>query len=201
MGRSPFNTPLPPSAAPLYPASDKAKDYLRDLMLDKAFAQGHKVEEAVVNINAWLEKNPHRHVVSENIDRLKGEGYTGWAHKDAAKKSEPPVELEDGFYELPDGRIIKVRHIIYGPGEGVQYGKVFVPKDQREDDVKWAKCPGILKLTAAEGKRIDTDESRATELGLLYGVCMCCGADLTDDSPGGSIERGIGPVCLSKRGW
>ena len=37
--------------------------------------------------------------------------------------------------------------------------------------------------------------------GLHFTRCGHCGIQLTDTKPGGSVERGIGPVCSRKMGW
>ena len=187
---SPFDT-LPADAAP--PATEAARNYLRDLMLDKAAHQGTDETTAAADIDAWLTRHPSRPEVSEHIDRLKAEGYTGRRYRGRGPRV---PELDDGFYELPDGRLVKVIHAIHG--SGYQYGKVLVPDNVGTSAPNWVKETGILAEVAASGKRVDTDESRSRELGKLYGVCMVCGTELTDES---SIEMGIGPVCRAKRGW
>lgn len=205
MSRSPFNTkpPTPPPASEPG-ASKNSANYLRDLMLDKALCQGTDETEARAKIEAWFDKQwPAQKRVSFDIDRLKAEGYNGSKFKrqnaETASALEK-VDIEDGFYQLPDGRVIKILHAIHG--SGYQYGKVFLPENVgNPDESNWGKIVGAPNLVRRGAVRIDTDEAKAAELGKLYGVCMVCGTTLTDDTVGGSIERGIGPVCLSKRGW
>ena len=40
--------------------------------------------------------------------------------------------------------------------------------------------------------------SAAIKYGKVSGECSCCGRELTDPN---SIERGIGPICVTKFGW
>jgi len=45
-----------------------------------------------------------------------------------------------------------------------------------------------MKMTAEDAK----------SFGILYGVCVVCGARLEDAE---SVAKGIGPVCLKKTVW
>lgn len=53
-------------------------------------------------------------------------------------------------------------------------------------------APGVVKALRPEWK-LTVEE--AAEFGALYGICGCCGRDLTDEE---SIARGIGPICFAK---
>jgi hypothetical protein len=189
---NPFNTARPASTEE--PATERAINYLRDLMLDKAVHQGHAEEQAARDVNSWLARHRGKAEVSENIDRLKSEGYTGSKYR--GRKTEFAGELEDGFYLLAGvDQPIRVIHAIHG--SGYQYARALDPATGKWD----VKIEGALGRIAREGVRIDTDPEKSAELGKLYGICMVCGTPLTDKSPGGSIELGIGPVCRAKRGW
>lgn len=179
-----MNTPFT-APAPVKGASRNSVGYLRDLMLDKAAHQGVTEAQAREQVDAWLAKGwPTQAQVSENIDRLKGEGYTGrtYSFTDTAQTT----ELEDGFYELNEGVIIKIQHAVHGSGR--QYGK------QLDTETGgFEKITGAVNLVRARGTRLTVE--RARELGQLYGMCIRCGATLTDED---SIERGMGPVCAAK---
>ncbi|SIB68587.1 DUF6011 domain-containing protein [Mycobacteroides abscessus] len=189
--RSPFVAPA--SGMDVDPITDRQRNYLRELLLQKAQLQGKPEAEASDEIDALLDRLS-KSGASARIEETKAYLH---AHRDAvdAVRSHvggpDAVEIEDGFYELADGRIIKVIHAVHGSGR--QYGKV-LNTETRTFDME----VGILREVRATGKRIDDDQHRCAELGKLYGVCMCCGLELTDEA---SIEVGIGPVCKAKRGW
>lgn len=177
---TPFDTAFKPD-----PITDAQRTFLRRLTVDKAGRGGDQRTDA--EIDAWLDtlsKRDASHQIDETLVYLRDTAA-------AARAVKEPEDIEDGFYALPDGRIAKVIHAVYGSGR--QYAKKFNPETGKFD-----MAPRLLRDVKAAGKRIDTDQALAAELGKLYGVCMCCGLTLTDDT---SIERGIGPVCLSKRGW
>jgi hypothetical protein len=100
-----------------------------------------------------------------------------------------PVKLadEDGIYRLPDGTIYKVQVAHHGSGR--LYAKRLVING---DKGTFEYAPGAIHTLRAE-HRLDTDE--AAKYGTLYGLCICCGATLTDEH---SIARGIGPVCAKR---
>lgn len=192
--RSPFATvTAPASGVDVDPITDRQRSYLRELLLRKAQLQGKPETEASDEIDALLDRLS-KSGAGARIEEAKAYLH---AHQDAvdAVRSHvggpDAVEIEDGFYELADGRIIKVIHAVHGSGH--QYGKVL-----NIDTGKFDIAVGIVREVRATGKRIDTDRQRCAELGKLYGICMCCGLELTDET---SIEIGIGPLCRAKRGW
>ena len=162
---TPFDTTTAPKAKAPRPASRSSVNYLRDLMLDKAAHQGETKAAATEKIEAWLDDAwPAQHQVSEHIDRLKGEGYTGRAHQFAEDaEAQPSGELEDGFYELTDGRIIKIVHAVHGRGN--QYGK-----ELNTDTGKFDYLKGAPRLVRETGTKLTLE--RARELGHLYGMCI-----------------------------
>jgi hypothetical protein len=186
---TPFDTAPKPASKADGP-SERSVNYLRDLMMEKAYLTEDDHAAAVDRIDAWLTK-PGRtqREVSNSIDRLKDEGFTG-------RYQGPVFDLEDGYYEHPDvATPIRLIHAIHGTGN--QYARAFDP-----ETCKWnVQIPGLMRMLKADGVRIDTDMERAAELGKLYGYCMVCGTKLTDKNPGGSIERGYGPTCAKRMGW
>lgn len=167
------------------PASDGSKRYMTDLALDKAAHEGQDLDSAMLNIRAWLIDRSQAEV-SAQIDRLKSMGYTGRKYRGQKVEDTPAVELEDGFYELPGNRVVKVQHAVHGSGN--QYAKLL-----NADNGKFEYTPSLITEVRVQGTRLTTE--RARELGQLYGMCVRCGATLTDED---SIAAGIGPVCAGK---
>ncbi|CPT94557.1 Uncharacterised protein [Mycobacteroides abscessus] len=189
--RSPFAAPA--SGVDIDPIADAQRGYLRSLLLQKAQLNGKREDEASEEIDALLDRLSKSGASSriEETKRQIAELTADGGHKAAVVRDHRIEGIEDGFYELSDGRIVKVIHAVHGSGR--QYGKV-LDTETRKYDI----AVGILREVQATGKRIDDDQDRCAELGKLYGICMCCGLELTDEA---SIEAGIGPICKAKRGW
>lgn len=60
--------------------------------------------------------------------------------------------------------------------------------------VKWEYTPGLMTFLA-EDRVTKLNKNDAKEFGSLYGICMRCGAFLTNED---SIERMMGPICAGK---
>jgi hypothetical protein len=177
---------VPTTLAPHDRITSRQREFLRSLVIDKAKLEGIENPDTA-QIDTWLDTKS-KGEASALIDTVKEEIRE---LRLGAARAFPIAEIEDGFYELPDGRIAKVIHAIHGSGS--QYAKLFNTETRRFD-----MSSGLITVVRREGVRIDVNWERATELGKLYGVCMVCGTTLTDDSEGGSIELGIGPVCAGK---
>ncbi len=109
--------------------------------------------------------------------------------------AQPPTVqrvTQDGIYRDPaDGVIYKVQ--IAKQGSGNLYAKrlhVTPTEDGWKGTFRYAA--GAIHTLRAEW-RLSLDDARA--FGALYGVCVACGADLTDEK---SIANGIGPICGAK---
>jgi hypothetical protein len=92
----------------------------------------------------------------------------------------------DGFWELTDGRIVKVQIAVHGSGK--PYGKVL-----NTDTGKFVFDDRVIHEVRKDGTRLTLD--RAKDLGHLYGICVRCGITLTRED---SIAAGIGPYCAKK---
>ena len=188
---TPFTTlsPAHPFAekTPAKLASDRSIRYMTDLAMDKAAHEGQDEQIALDNIAAWAEGRSQTEV-SEQIGRLKSLGYTGRKYVGQDKTEEPtaPAELEAGFYELTAGMVVKVQLAVHGSGN-------LYAKRLNTETGKFEYQPGLINLVRERGTRLTVE--RARELGQLYGMCIRCGATLTDED---SIERGMGPVCAGK---
>lgn len=98
------------------------------------------------------------------------------------------TEVTDGFWT--DGTsVAKVQYNLAGTS---LYGKLL-----DTDSGKWNYTAGMPNRIRRDGwTKLSLEQAK--DLGVLYGRCCCCGRRLTDDSEGGSISKGIGPVCESK---
>lgn len=106
----------------------------------------------------------------------------------------------DGMYTM-DGVIYKVQRAVHGSGQ--LYAKKLVPVERDnveiEDGVwksvtihRFEYAPGIVTQLRPE-HRLSLEQAKA--FGRLYGICVRCGATLTDET---SIAAGIGPVCAGR---
>ena len=100
------------------------------------------------------------------------------------------AEVTEGVYVMA-GATVKVQRAVHGSGHlyaksmDPDTGKfVFVPR-LVNDLADQLRCGRAHKMTLAE----------AAEYGALYGRCVECGRTLTDED---SIERGVGPICMTK---
>ncbi|ALH46151.1 hypothetical protein SEA_SQUID_47 [Mycobacterium phage Squid] len=184
---TPFDTIAPATA------SDAAIALLTKLMMAKAKATGADTAEAAVKIAQWIDRHNDAATVSENIDRLKAEGYA------------PEREIVAGADEVPAGRyaIDTTIHAINGtafykvdrPTGGRWAGYVFVKQIVGDEERRLSQKQGgtILRRIAEAGA-----EAASARYGHEIGECGVCGRTLTNDE---SRERGIGPICAEKMGW
>jgi hypothetical protein len=115
--------------------------------------------------------------------------------RDAARTASPerpaqatqPAVTQDGWYQK-GADIFKVQRAVHGSGN--LYAKRLVVTGPGE--ASWEYAPGMVRLLT-EADRLTVEA--AASFGRLYGVCAVCGRTLTDE---GSIEAGIGPVCINK---
>lgn len=124
-----------------------------------------------------------KHVASKLIDVLFG-------LPKFAVPAAGPGSLEAGMYRK-DGEIYKVQKAVHGSGH--MYAKLLVTHGFGEKATFEYAAGAIRKLTPADRMTLE----QAKEFGAVYGVCVVCGATLTDES---SIAAGIGPVCAGKMG-
>lgn len=116
---------------------------------------------------------------------------------------------EDGIYRDPKtGRIFKVQYNrASGDGRALYAKRLLVdgsdvitldgaPDAGREVDMTWIYAGGLAKAGVEKAWRMNRED--AAKFGRLYGVCVRCHRDLTDEV---SIDRAMGPVCAGKMGW
>jgi hypothetical protein len=152
--------------------------------------------------------NPRGAQVGVGSGRIENEGGK-WQtyHLDGQCPEGAPqaVIQEDGIYMLVEGETTTIYKVqIAKQGSGNLYAKRLVPPDHDDDCViltlGGSKC-GHKAEWVYEGRAplhlglVKLDVEAAAKFGHLYGICGCCGADLTDEK---SIARGIGPICYGK---
>lgn len=104
---------------------------------------------------------------------------------------------EEGFYKVGE-TYFKVQKAVHGSGR--VYAKELVELPQRDADGnliekgRWEMARGIVSRLRPEDL-LSAEEG--AEFGKLYGICMYCWRELTDER---SIEVGYGPICADKRG-
>ena len=110
----------------------------------------------------------------------------------------------DGIYRTPDGTVYKVQEARQGNGRlyakrlelstcggGCGHPTTVQPDGTHAHGHFEYAAGAIHQLTAA----MKLDKDAAAAFGRLYGVCVRCGADLTDET---SIAAGLGPVCAGR---
>jgi hypothetical protein len=163
-------------------ASEKQQAFLRSLLAERDL-----VTDETEAMLAAISKTQ----ASAMIEQIKATPRVVNNHK--ADGTRATTIAEDGFYVLEHGDhvdVYKVQRAVHGSGN--LYAKRLVPGvDGAKGTWEYeGRAPLSLPL-----ERLTLE--RAKELGRLYGMCVKCGATLTDER---SIEAGIGPICGS-RGW
>lgn len=137
--------------------------------------------------------------VAEIQRRERIEATTAVQRKEATERRLATAVTEAGMYRKVikvNGEqivhIYKVQKAVHGSGH--LYAKALV-LGRHGEKASFVYAPGAIKtLTTADKMTLE----QAKEFGAIYGVCVRCGATLTDEH---SIELGIGPVCAKKEGW
>lgn len=198
---SPFTTTAP-STLVARPASDAARSYLHDLMLEKALKSGVPADQAILKIAPWIERHADKDTVSANIDRLKAEGFTGRAYQTAAptpSADRPSADVVPaGRYAIDteDGAVNATAfYKVDRPTEGRWAGYVFVKLMLSDEEQRMSRAAGdaVLRKIAAVGAA-----AASARYGHEIGECGVCGRTLTNDV---SREYGIGPDCRKKMDW
>lgn len=98
--------------------------------------------------------------------------------------AEVAVTVKPGWYVL-DGVVYKVQIAVHGSGRPYAKRLDVIAGERGE----WVYEAGAIRLLVDAAPLM---EEEARRFGSLYGVCVVCGAVLTDEQ---SISEGIGPVC------
>lgn len=102
----------------------------------------------------------------------------------APKKNSAPA-LEVGFYILEN----TVFRVVQSKQSTKRYAKRL---DITNGKGAWIYSPGAM-VALVNAQPLTLEIARA--MGAHYGVCMICGATLTDET---SVSQGIGPICIKK---
>lgn len=116
---------------------------------------------------------------------------------DAYERMSGPI-ADEGFYKVGE-TYFKVQQAKHGSGR--RYAKELVDMPVRDEETGeliskgyWDMARGVVyKLRKTDLLSVE----EAAAFGQLYGICMYCWSELTDER---SIEVGYGPVCADKRG-
>lgn len=154
---------------------DRAYDYLR---------ANHTRNEFYASLFQQFER---KGVLSEKQILAVLNGIERDAKRNAERaKSEANPVTECGIYGNEDG-VFRVKQ----SKAGRFYAERFVPDATSKGERFSYERGAIYSLTPEHRLTL----AQAVELGAQHGVCVVCGAELTDPT---SIERGIGPVCAKK---
>lgn len=126
---------------------------------------------------------PIASVISDGIDAMKVEITELRAALRTARRAPRPAAgqlAEDRLYEV-EGEIY--RTVMSGAGN--LYAKIWTTDG-------WEYAAGAIRDIRPEHRMT---VERAEELSVRFGRCIRCGATLTADE---SVERGIGPICITK---
>lgn len=162
------------------PATDKQKQFIRNLLVEREAT----FPEAVTALRTATN---HMHkegklttlAASQVIDALlmmKVKRTTAASYE----------KLEDGMYRSPDGTIRKVYVTVHGAHQ--QVAKRLVVADDGSASFEYEGKRGLRGLRPEH--RLTLEEAK--KFGHVYGICCVCSATLTNEV---SIEAGIGPVC------
>lgn len=180
---SPFGKP---PVKELFLVTERQLDFLCSLQREILAALEYTPEAIVEYMDVYelRSRQLSRDDASTAINAAKAELTV--AKKREADRNTSRDEGIEGFWELPDGRICKVQIAVHGSGR--PYAKLL-----NTESGNFSYDPSLIKDVRREGTRLTLD--RAKELGQLYGMCIRCGATLTDEN---SIAAGIGPICATR---
>ena len=185
-----MGSPFGKKVAVLFPITDAQLDLLCKLQRQILELDDYGVENSVVYMDAFelqarqLSKSDASTRIDVAIAQVREAEVN--RRQRAVNKTSYEAEDIDGFWELPDGAIVKVQIAVHGSGR--PYGKIL-----NTDTGKFTYDERVISQVRSAGTRLTLE--RAKELGQLYGMCVRCGATLTDED---SIAAGIGPWCAKK---
>lgn len=122
--------------------------------------------------------------------------------KATTKASSSPIEEPaDGIYIVrgegqfySEAQVFKVYKMVHGSGrQGLKRLEIVAGEQQGENTGKFVYVGLASKHLPKDAERLSLEEAKT--FGTLYGVCVRCGATLTDEE---SKAAGIGPICAGK---
>lgn len=194
------------------PASERQISFIQALLTQHEIAP-----EAADRLRGRIEAHDlDVPTASATIDWLKRQPVVAPAAATPAKDTEHEHAERidsDGMYSM-DGVVYKVQRAVHGSGQ--LYAKRLVIRRDceghesldgpignveycdgscrpaSEAEAEFVYAPGIVTQLRPE-HRLSLEQAKA--FGRLYGICVRCGATLTDET---SIAAGIGPVCAGR---
>ena len=166
------------------PASAKQVAYIEDLRTKRAMTP-----EVAARLTAALAAGMTAAKASATIDWLNSQPRVAAV---PAKATSPEARgITEGMYKVPaTGGIYKVQRAIHGSGH-------LMTKRLVGSGTDWTFVRDTAAMAALRPEyRMTLEEAK--EFGTIYGVCVNCGAVLTDQE---SIARGLGPICAGKEFW
>lgn len=109
-----------------------------------------------------------------------------------AKLPAPAPEIEAGYYVV-DRQVYKVQQAVHGNGR--MYAKILRIQENGRGRFEYDPAATRGVISQIDPTKHTLNREMAKELGPIYGVCLRCGAPLTEDD---SIDRMMGPVCYAK---
>lgn len=156
------------------PATPKQVDFINSLV------QGREVtDEDMDMVQHVSSREQASYAIATLVKRPVKGGSQDTRHDDGA-----PVGV--GYYLQTD----TVYVVVKAKTTGRIYAKRLVTSDGGR--ARWEYSPGALRHLA-HADRLTLEDAKA--MGTRLGVCVVCGAALTDPK---SIDQGIGPVCAAK---
>lgn len=123
-----------------------------------------------------------------------GAGASHTPFEDEPKQASIPKRkgpAEEGFYK--QGNVyFKVQEARNGSGR--RYAKILYLPEVEGGKPHWEYAPGVV-MALSEEDRLTAEEAAA--FGKLYGICIFCNRDLTDER---SIYVGYGAKCAENQG-
>lgn len=210
----PAQQPQAATAKPAVPQADgataKQQDFIRRLLDQREVSQ--KICDAVNDeiINGQLSRRRASRLISRLLEM---------PHREARPSAQPVTATnsqvtKDGIYLNPDtGEIFKVqfnraqgdgrrlyakRLLLDNPYTGATRttGILDIPKEQAHEwQTRWDYQAGLLGKIRPEWRMTLAE---AAQFGALYGRCMRCHRELTNEI---SIELAMGPICRNAKNW
>jgi hypothetical protein len=148
-------------------------------------------------VGAWLVQNAGTNPFLKSVlFQLETRGYLTERQLESVERNmarparpvNPNPVTEVGMYRDADGKVYRVKK---SRQNGNLYAMAFVPEAYTRA-MRFVYARGVFgRLTADQRMKVED----AQRLGVQFGICCVCGADLTATD---SVANGIGPVCARR---
>lgn len=155
-------------------ATDRQVTFLGTLLSERVYPTGSFLSVSDALLAGTLDKGAASRAISALMSLPK-------APRAAAPRPVVAADLSEGMYRTADGSVYRVKR---SRDSGRLYAKSL---DLLTGEFAYA-AGAVYRLTAADRMTL----SQAKFLGCEMGICIVCGATLTDPV---SVAAGIGPIC------